>query len=54
MFRKMLLVISVLLVLYSVTLAQTSRESARKFDEFGDIDASYEIARLDNFAIAVQ
>jgi len=53
-FRKMLLVISVLLVLYSVTLAQTSRESARKFDEFGDIDASYEIARLDNFAIAVQ
>jgi hypothetical protein len=54
MLRKMLLVTSVLLALYSVTSAQTSREPARKFDEFGDIQASDLIARLDNLAIAVQ
>ena len=54
MFCKMLLVIFVLLALHSVTLAQTSRETARKFDEFGDIQASDLIARLDNLAVSVQ
>ena len=48
--RKMLLVLSVLMAWYSITLAQT----ARKFDEFGDIQASDLIARLDNLAIAVK
>lgn len=33
---------------------QTNIEPARKFDEFGDIDASDIIARLDNFAITLQ
>jgi hypothetical protein len=53
MLRKMLLISSVLLALYSVTPAQTRSETARKFDEFGDIQASDLIARLDNLAIAV-
>jgi hypothetical protein len=34
--------------------AQTKAESARKFDEFGDIQYSDLIARLDNFAIQLQ
>ena len=54
MLRKMLLIMSVLLWLYSVTPAQTRDETARKFDEFGDIQASDLIARLDNLAIAVR
>jgi hypothetical protein len=54
MLRKMLLVVCVLLLLTSVTLAQTTKDTARKFDEFGDIEASYLIARLDNLAVEVQ
>lgn len=34
--------------------AQEQRPSARKFDEFGDIDLSAIKARLDNFAIQIQ
>lgn len=33
---------------------QTNVEPARKFDEFGDIQASDLIARLDNFAVTLQ
>ena len=33
---------------------QTDIEPARKFDEFGDVDASDIIARLDSLAIALQ
>ena len=36
------------------TLAQTQIETARKFDEFGDIQMSDIKARLDNFAIQLQ
>ena len=50
MLRKMLLTTFVLLAMCSATLSQT----ARKFDEFGDIDASYLIARLDNMAVQIQ
>src|ERR1044072_490235 len=50
MLTKVLLIICVQLALYSVVLAQT----ARKFDEFGDIEASNLIARLDNLAVQVQ
>src|SRR5260221_360294 len=35
-------------------LAQAKGEPARKFDEFGDVQYSDLIARLDNFAIALQ
>jgi hypothetical protein len=35
-------------------LAQARGEPARKFDEFGDVQYSDLIARLDNFAIALQ
>jgi len=35
-------------------LAQAKNEPARKFDEFGDVQYSDLIARLDNFAIALQ
>ena len=35
-------------------LAQAKAEPARKFDEFGDVQYSDLIARLDNFAIALQ
>ena len=54
MFRKFLLIMWVALALSSITPAQTSVETARKFDEFGDIEASYLIARLDNLAVQVQ
>lgn len=53
MFRKILLLVCVVLALSSVTVAQTSNATARKFDEFGDILASDLIARLDNLAIAL-
>lgn len=39
---------------FSLALAQTSDPLARKFDEFGDIQASDLIARLDNLAIELQ
>jgi hypothetical protein len=52
--RKMLLTTAVCAVLNSVALAQTSQGTARKFTEFGDVDASYLIAVLDTFAVAVQ
>ena len=51
-FRSLLIVCTVML-LSAVTSAQTSDQTARKFDEFGDIYASDLIARLDNFAIAI-
>jgi hypothetical protein len=50
MVRKILLVTFGLLAMCSVSLSQ----SARKFDEFGDIEASYLIARLDNLAVQIQ
>lgn len=49
-----LLVVCTLLLLSAVTLAQTSDKTARKFDDFGDIQASDLIARLDNLAITIQ
>jgi len=51
MLRKTLCVVSVVLLWNSLTLAQASNARARKFDEFGDIEASDLIARLDNFAV---
>ena len=54
MLRKILLIICVGLALYSVAQAQTSSALARKFDEFGDIEASNLIARLDNLAVQVK
>lgn len=42
------------LVLQSSPLAQTNKPSARKVDEFPDIQASDLIARLDNLAIELQ
>jgi hypothetical protein len=53
-------IIGVILLLAAIWLgpcaaaAQTKTESARKFDEFGDIQYSDLIARLDNFAIQLQ
>lgn len=43
-----------LLLVSSFALAQTDESRARKFDEFGDIQPSDLIARLDNLAIEVQ
>lgn len=54
MLRKTLLIMWVMLALYSVAPAQTAPAIAHKFDEFGDIEASDLIARLDNLAIQVQ
>lgn len=51
--RKTLLVVCVALLSNSLTLAQTSSATARKFDEFGDIQASDLIARLDNLAVTL-
>jgi hypothetical protein len=53
MVRKLLLVLCLALLANSLTLAQTSNAIARKFDEFGDIEASDLIARLDNLAVAL-
>jgi hypothetical protein len=53
MLRKTLLVACVALLWNSLTLAQTSNATARKFDEFGDIQSSDLIARLDNLAVAL-
>lgn len=39
---------------FQATSAQTANKSAHKFDEFGDIQYSDLMARLDNFAIALQ
>lgn len=38
----------------TLTFAQTNPQAARKFDEFGDVQYSDLIARLDNFAIQLQ
>ena len=51
MLRKTLLVVCVAVLWNSLTLAQTSNATARKFDEFGDIQPSNLIARLDNLAV---
>lgn len=53
MLRKTLLVVCVALLWNSLTLGQTSTATARKFDEFGDIQASDLIARLDNLAVTL-
>ena len=53
MLHKTLLVVCAALLCNSLTLAQTSNATARKFDEFGDIQASDLIARLDNLAVMV-
>lgn len=53
MLRKTLLVVCVACLCNSLTLAQTSNATARKFDEFGDIQPSDLIARLDNLAITL-
>ena len=51
--RKANISFFVICVVFSVTFAQTSNPTARKFDEFGDILASDLIARLDNFAVTL-
>ena len=43
-----------MLLFSSAVVAQTADSRARKFDEFGDIQASDLIARLDNLAIQLQ
>lgn len=49
-----LFVICLLLQLAHPLQAQAQAKGARKFDEFGDIQYSEKIARLDNFAIQLQ
>ncbi|HZH29466.1 MAG TPA: hypothetical protein VEY11_01625 [Pyrinomonadaceae bacterium] len=47
--------LSLISLLFACTAqGQTNIEPARKFDEFGDVDASDIIARLDSLAIALQ
>jgi hypothetical protein len=53
MVLKLLFTICLALQLTSSTDAQTSNSAARKFDEFGDIQASELIARLDNLAVTL-
>ncbi len=53
MLRKLLLLFCVASLASSLTLAQTSNATARKFDEFGDIQPSDLIARLDNVAVSL-
>jgi hypothetical protein len=53
MLLKLLITICLALQLSSSTDAQTSNSAARKFDEFGDIQASDLIARLDNLAVTL-
>jgi len=53
MLVKLLFTICLALQLTSSTDAQTSNSAARKFDEFGDIQASDLIARLDNLAVTL-
>ena len=54
MLPKIMIIVCVALALSSVAFTQTSVELARKFDEFGDIEASNLIARLDNLTVQVQ
>src|SRR5713226_9545265 len=51
MLHKLLATVSLAVLVSAVTAAQTSSATARKFDEFGDIQASDLIARLDNLAV---
>ena len=53
MLRKLLLLFCVALLASSLTVAQTSNATARKFDEFGDVQASDLIARLDNLTVTL-
>lgn len=46
--------LTLLLVLSRVSITQTGTSSARKVDEFGDVEYSDKIARLDNFAMQLQ
>ena len=48
---KLLINLCLMFQLNAVAWAQTSSATARKFDEFGDIQASDLIARLDNLAV---
>jgi len=50
---KLLLTFALIGLLISLASAQTAGETARKFDEFGDIQASDLIARLDNLAVTL-
>jgi hypothetical protein len=50
--RTVIWILTCLLLLFAQPLrAQIKTDAARKFDEFGDIEYSDKIARLDNFAI---
>jgi hypothetical protein len=54
---KLILILSFIflaLPLVSFAQAQASNQAARKFDEFGDLQYSDLIARLDNFAVHLQ
>lgn len=51
MLPKLLITICLALQLNPIAFGQTQNPDARKFDEFGDIQASDLIARLDNLAI---
>jgi hypothetical protein len=53
MILKLLFAASLVFQLTAMS-GQTSNATARKFDEFGDIQASDLIARLDNLAIQLQ
>jgi len=53
MLVKLLLLFCVASLASSLTLAQTSNATARKFDEFGDIQVSDLIARLDALAVVL-
>jgi hypothetical protein len=49
--RYALLVLLLTVAAFQFALAQTQNKAAVKFDEFGDINHSYLMARLDNFAV---
>jgi len=51
MLPKLIITICVALQLSPIAFGQTLNTSGRKFDEFGDIQASDLIARLDNLAV---
>jgi hypothetical protein len=54
---KLLIILSLILLTWpfdSFAQSQSGAQAARKFDEFGDVQYSDLIARLDNFAIQLQ
>jgi len=54
LYLALLFSIFLLAIVFSDVSPQTSNQIARKFDEFGDVQYSDLIARLDNFAIQLQ